>query len=112
MKKHFICVSIYTADKKLCKYEFFFCEKSKNRDKAIQSGTAEQHNKKRDYPSKIGTVAMLVISGSGNTLELDAAVHWEAKNELNRLVFSLKFDIALPLSKIGGILGIVLLLRN
>ena len=55
---------------------------------------------------------MLVISGSGNTLELDAAVHWEAKNELNRLVFSLKFDIALPLSKIGGILGIVLLLRN
>ena len=55
---------------------------------------------------------MLVISGSGNTLELDAAVHWEAKNELNRLVFSLKSDIALPLSMIGGILDIVLLLRK
>ena len=49
---------------------------------------------------------------SGNTLDLDAGVHWEAKNELNRLAFSLKSYITLPLWKIRGILGIFLLLRN
>ena len=30
---------------------------------------------------------------SSNTLELDAGVHWEAKNELNRLAASLKPDM-------------------
>ena len=49
---------------------------------------------------------------SGNTLELDAGVHWEVKQELNRLAFSLKSDITLQLWMIGGMIGIVLLLRN
>ena len=30
---------------------------------------------------------------SGNTLELDIGVHWEAKNELNRLAFSFNFTV-------------------
>ena len=34
-----IFVSFYTADEKLRKYEFFVGEKSKNRDKLIQSRT-------------------------------------------------------------------------
>ena len=43
---------------------------------------------------------------SDNTLELDTGVHWEAKNELNRLAFPLKSDTTLQSWKIGGILGI------
>ena len=43
---------------------------------------------------------------SGNTVDLDTGVHWEAKKELNRLAFSLKSDVTLPLWKIGGIIGI------
>ena len=50
MKKTFICVSFYTADEKLCEYEKIFGEKSKNRDKLIQSGTPGQHTKNRDCP--------------------------------------------------------------
>ena len=49
---------------------------------------------------------------SGNTLELDTGVHWKAKGELNRLAFSLKSDVTLPLWKIGGTLCIFLLFRN
>ena len=43
---------------------------------------------------------------SGNTVDLDTGVHWEAKKELNRLAFSLKSDVTLPLWKIGEIIGI------
>ena len=42
-EKAFICISFYTTDKKLCEYEKFSGEKSKNRDKLIQSGTLGQH---------------------------------------------------------------------
>ena len=49
---------------------------------------------------------------SSNTLALDAVVHWEAKNKLNRLTLSLKSNITLPLRKIREILRIFLLLRN
>ena len=59
-EKTFICVRFYTADGKLCEYEKFFGEKSKNRDKLIQSGTPEQHTKNRHYPGKTGTVGMFV----------------------------------------------------
>ena len=58
MKKHFIYVSIYNTDEKLCKYEIFFGEKYKNRDKLIQSGTSGQHTKNQDCPGNIGTVGM------------------------------------------------------
>ena len=45
MKKTFICVSFYTSDEKLCKYQKTFGENSKNRNKVIQSGTPIQHSK-------------------------------------------------------------------
>ena len=51
-KKTFIYINFYTADKKLCKYEKFLGEKSKNRAKLIQSGTPGQHTKNRDCPGK------------------------------------------------------------
>ena len=57
-EKTFICISFYTADKKLCEYEKFFGEKSKNRDKVIQSGTSDHHTKNWECPSKTGTVGM------------------------------------------------------
>ena len=41
-EKTFTCISFYNADKKLCEYEKFFGEKSKNQDKSIQSGTLKQ----------------------------------------------------------------------
>ena len=48
-EKTFIFVSFYTTDEKLCEYEKFFGEKSKNWDKLIQTGTV---------PGKTGTVGM------------------------------------------------------
>ena len=36
-------IRFYTADEKLCEYEKFIREKTKNRDKLIQSGTLGQH---------------------------------------------------------------------
>ena len=47
-EKAFICVSFYTAGKKLSEYEKFFGEKSQNRDKLIQFGTPGQPTKNRD----------------------------------------------------------------
>ena len=58
MKKTFICVNFYTAYEKLCEYENFFGEKSKNQDKLIQSGTLGQHFKNWDCPRKTRTVRM------------------------------------------------------
>ena len=46
------------------------------------------------------------------TTRVSIGVRWEAKNEWNRLAFSLKYDITLSLWKIGEILGIYLLLKN
>ena len=45
MKKTFIWVNFHTAYEKLCEYENFLGEKSKNQDKLIQSGTLGQHFK-------------------------------------------------------------------
>ena len=59
-EKTFICISFYIADEKLCGYETFFGEKSKNRDNLIQSGTPRQHTKNRDCPGKTSTVGMFV----------------------------------------------------
>ena len=60
-KKTFICISFYTADKKLCKYEKFFGEKSKKQDKIIQFRTLGQHTKNQDCPSKTRTVGMFTV---------------------------------------------------
>ena len=59
-EKTFICISFNTADKKSCEYEKFFGEKSKNRDKLIQSGTPGQRTKNLDFPGKTRTVGMFV----------------------------------------------------
>ena len=59
MKKTFIYVIFYTAGEKLSECEKFFCEKYKNREKLIQSGTLEQPTKNRDCPSKTGIVKCL-----------------------------------------------------
>ena len=40
-------------------------------------------------------------------LSLDFGVHWDAKKSLKWFVFSLKFDIILLSTKIGGINGIL-----
>ena len=58
MKKTFICVNFYTAYEKLCEYENFLGEKSKNQDELIQSGTLGQHFKNWDCPRKTRTVRM------------------------------------------------------
>ena len=42
----------------------------------------------------------------GRALSLETAVHWDAKKALKWFAFSLKFDISLLLTKIGGINGI------
>ena len=47
-EKTFVCVNFYTVDKKLRRYENGFGEKSKNRDKLIQSVPLGQHTKNRD----------------------------------------------------------------
>ena len=56
--KKIICVSFHTADEKLCKYENVSGEKSKNRDKLIQSATPGQQTKNRDYTGNIGILGM------------------------------------------------------
>ena len=61
MKKTFICVSFYTSDEKLCKYQKTFGENSKNRNKMIQSGTPVQHSKNWDFPGKTGKVGIFVL---------------------------------------------------
>ena len=60
-EKAFICISFYTTDRKLCEYEKFFGEKSKTRDKLIQSGTLGQDTKNWDCPGKTGTVGMFAF---------------------------------------------------
>ena len=60
-EKTFIFVIFYTADEKLCECENCFGEKSKNRDKMIQSGTPGQHTKNREYAGKTGAVEMFVM---------------------------------------------------
>ena len=52
--KKIICVSFHTADEKLCKYENVSGEKSKNRDKLIQSATPEQQTKTETVPAISG----------------------------------------------------------
>ena len=42
----------------------------------------------------------------GRALSLETAVHWDAKKALKWFAFSLKFNISLLLTKIGGINGI------
>ena len=54
-------LSFYTADEKLCKYENSLGEKSKNRDKLIQSGTPRLHTKNRGCLDKIETVGIFVL---------------------------------------------------
>ena len=44
-EKTFLSVGFYSADEKLTESENLFGEKSKNRDKLIQSGTQGQHEK-------------------------------------------------------------------
>ena len=61
-EKTFICVIFCTADEKSCEYEKNVGEKSKNRDKSIQSGIPGQHTKTRHCPGKTGTVGMLFLS--------------------------------------------------
>ena len=39
----------------------------------------------------------------GRALSLETGVHWDAKKALKWFAFSLKFDISLLLTKIGGI---------
>ena len=58
-EKTFICVSFYTADEKLCKYEQFFGEKSKNQDKLIQSGHRDSIPKTRTVSAKPGQLECL-----------------------------------------------------
>ena len=53
-----LCVRFYTVDEKLRECKNFFVEKSKNRDRLIQSGTPGEHTKNRDCPGKTGTVGM------------------------------------------------------
>ena len=52
MKKHFICVSIYTADKKLCKYEFFFVRNLKTGTKRFNPGQRNSITKSGIIPAK------------------------------------------------------------
>ena len=40
---------------------------------------------------------------TGRALSLETEVHWDAKKVLKWFAFSLKFDISLLLTKIGGI---------
>ena len=42
----------------------------------------------------------------GRALSLETGVHWDTKKVLKWFAFSLKFDISLLLTKIGGINGI------
>ena len=42
----------------------------------------------------------------GRALSLETGVHWDTKKALKWFAFSLKFDISLLLTKIGGINGI------
>ena len=67
--KKIICVSFYTADEKLCKYENFFGEKSKNRDKLIQSATPGQQTKNRDCSGKIGILGMYEVYSSNASFD-------------------------------------------
>ena len=56
------CVSFYAAGEQLNEDEKFFGEKSKNRDKLIQSGTSGQPTKNRDYSGKTRTVGMFALN--------------------------------------------------
>ena len=51
-KEKNICVSFYTADEKLCKYDNFFSEKFENQNKLIQSETPGQHTRNWDCSSR------------------------------------------------------------
>ena len=48
LKKIYICLHFYTADKQLCEYEELFGEKSENRDKLIKYGSPGQHTENKD----------------------------------------------------------------
>ena len=39
----------------------------------------------------------------GRALSLEIGVHWDAKNSVEEFVVSLRYDISLLLTKIGGI---------
>ena len=53
-EKTFIFEFFYTADEKLCECEKCFGEKSKNRDKLIQSGNRDSIPKTGTVPAKPG----------------------------------------------------------
>ena len=42
----------------------------------------------------------------GRALSFEIGVHWDAKNSVKQFAFSLRYDISLLLTKIGGINGI------
>ena len=67
--KKIICVSFHTADEKLCKYENVSGEKSKNRDKLIQSATPEQQTKNRDCTSNIGILGRYEVYSSNASFD-------------------------------------------
>ena len=58
-EKTFICIFTLLI-KNYVNMKKFFAEKSKNRDKLIQSGTPGQHAKNQDCPGKTGTVGMFI----------------------------------------------------
>ena len=60
-----ICVSFHTADE----YENVSGEKSKNRDKLIQSATPGQQTKNRDCPGKIGILGMYEVYSSNASFD-------------------------------------------
>ena len=67
--KKIICVSFHTADEKLCKYENVSGEKSKNRDKLIQSATPGQQTKNWDCTGNIGILGMYEVYSSNASFD-------------------------------------------
>ena len=55
---------------------------------------------------------LALISKEGSWPLLITGVHWEAKYELKSSIFSAKFETTLSSARIGGTMGVSLLLKN